>query len=167
MAIVHLDRAADLQRLVRPKLHVTVEVHDDGVRLAQIRQVALDDLARCSDERSVIQSDENDLLKLAIGKPRAAQALVESHGPFNARYAAHAEQLVLAHGLDVVDKLDVGIHDPDLRSFDVADLTGGQQHQTAKDGALLRDQERGKGHTQDNSQVFAAVTSQHFESDPG
>ncbi|HVA45848.1 MAG TPA: hypothetical protein VNH11_05615 [Pirellulales bacterium] len=44
----------------------------------------------------------------------------------------------------------------------VFDLAGGEQHQAAKDGALLRDQERRESDSQNDAHVFAFVAGQRF-----
>jgi hypothetical protein len=141
-------------------------IDDHRVRLSQISEPTDKNLLRGADERGVVQADENRLLIAAIGQPSAAQPFVEPNGPLDARRAADAVEVVLAHRLDVVDELHVGIHDPDLRALNVANLARGHQHQPAEDRGLLRNQQGGKRHAQDDAHELGAIAGQHAKRNP-
>jgi hypothetical protein len=74
-------------------LLVTGLVHDHAVRPPQIGHAADDHLLRRANKSSVVDADQNHLLKIAFLQPRAAQALVQSHRPIDAVNAAHPVQI--------------------------------------------------------------------------
>ena len=166
LVVVHFEPLADPRLLVRPEQLVAFEVHDHGVRLAQVEQVAEDHVGRRADKRGIIEPQQNRLLEIAVLQPRAREALVQPHRPGHARHAANAIQIAVRERLDVVRELHVGVHHPDVGALDVANLPARLQHQAAKDRRLLGDQQRGERDAQDDAQVLAAVAGQHFERDP-
>ena len=88
------------------------------------------------------------------------------HRPIDSLDPPHAIQLHFGHGLDIVDELDVRIHDPNVSPLDVANLTRGQQHQPAEDRGLLRDQQRRECHAQDDAKKLGPIAGQHFQRNP-
>ena len=164
--IVHFKCSAEFVGLVRPELVVAGVVHDEGVGLAEIVPTADEHFLGSADEGVVVEAEEDHLLEIAVVEAGAGQAFVEADGPIDAGDAADTVEIVFGHGLDVVDELHVGIHDPNAGAFQVFDLAGGAEQQAAKNGGLLGDEQRGKGDTEDDAQVFGPVTDQHFPGDP-
>lgn len=144
--IVHLKRPPQSEWILRPQLLRTAAIDDHRVRLPKILQSPGEDFLRRADQRPVVYSNENRLLITAVRQPRPAKPLVQFHGPFDPRYAADAVQLVLAHRLDVVDELNVGVHYPQVRSLNIFDLAGRQPHQSAKYRRLLRNEQGREPH---------------------
>ncbi len=75
LVVVHFEPLADPRLLVRPEQLIAFEVHDHGVRLAQVEQVAEDHVRRRADERGIVEAEQNRLLEVAVLQPRARQPL--------------------------------------------------------------------------------------------
>src|SRR5205085_9068535 len=86
-------------------------------------------------------------------------------GPFDALRAADAEELGVLQGLDVVDELHLGVHDPDVGEARVRDEAVGPGHQADENRHLLGDEEGGDRQTEDNAEILAAVAGQHSKGD--
>ncbi|MFN9952881.1 MAG: hypothetical protein ACK55I_07260, partial [bacterium] len=123
--VVHLDRAAAPERLSRPEPTVPDDVQDPGVGDAQVVDAPLDHRERGADEGGVVEAEEDHLLVFAPLEPGPGDPLVEPHRPIHARDAADAVEVRVGHRLDVVDELDLRIHDPDPGPLDVEDLADG------------------------------------------
>jgi hypothetical protein len=141
------------------------QVHDHALRPTQVVQRALDHLGRAADQRRIVQPDDVAGLEVAALEPGLEQALIERHGPLDALHAADAEQHCVLHGLDVVDELHLGVHDPDLRQAGVADEAVGPRHQADEDRRLLRDEQGGERQAHDDAQVLGPVAHQHGNRD--
>lgn len=64
--------------------------------------------------------------------------------------------------LDVVNVLDLWIHNPNIRETDVRQKTVSAGHHACKDGRLLRNKRGSKGEADDDADVFRSVPDQHF-----
>ncbi len=164
--VVHFEGSPQLDRLIGPELGVAVFIDEDRIGPAQIADIARHDVPRCANQRGVVQTQQDHLLKLAGGHAGAGQSLIQANGPTDPLDAAHAIQIVFGNRFHVVDETDIGVHYPDVGAVDVLDLAGGQKHHAAKDRSLLRDQQRGEGDTQDDPDVFATVAREHLDGHP-
>ena len=166
--VAHLERnrlAAGLLRLLRQpgcRPHV---VDDDGVLAAQVGEAALDHDGRPADQGRVVEAQQVDGLEVAVLEARLQEPLVERHGPVDAGDAAHPEELGVLHRLDVVDELDLGVHDPDVGLGQIGDDAVGAGHQAGEDRGLLGDEEGREGEPHDDAQVLAAIAHEHFQGD--
>ena len=131
--VVHLEDPPEAEGFARPDPRVAGIVDDHGVGLAEVSDRAHEDAGRGADERRIIEAQQDHLLVGALLEPGPGDALVEPHRPVHPRHALHAEELRVGERLDVVDELDVGIHHPDARPLDVANLAHGERHEPAED----------------------------------
>ena len=165
-AVVHLEHAAETERLAWPDQLVAGIVHDHGIGLAEIGDRSHEDSLRCADERGVVHTQENHLVIVPLLHPRPGEPLVKPHRPLDTRHSFDAKQAGVGQRLDVVDELDVFVHHPDAGPLDVADLTDGERHQPAENRRLLRDEQRGEHHAEHDAEVFHPVSDQHFPGNP-
>lgn len=166
LPVVHLELFAEREGFLGPKLLEAIFIHEDRVGMSQVAEIAERDILRSADERGVVEADEDHLLEGAIGEPAAVDAFVEPHRPGHARHTANAIEVVFAHRLDIVDELDLAVHDPNVGPANVLDLADGKRHQPAEDRALLGNEERGECHAEHNADELGGVARQHFERDP-
>ena len=165
-AVVHLKHAAEPERLTRPDQLVAGVIHDHGIGLAEVSDRSHEDSLRRANERGVVHAQENHLVIISLLHPSPGEPLVEPHRPLDTRHSFDAKQAGVGQRLDVVDELDVLVHDPDTGPLDVANLADGERHQAAEDRRLLRDQQRGEHHAKHDAEVFHPVSDQHFPGNP-
>src|SRR5262245_66071659 len=113
--VVHLEGAAELERLAREKQDVSRLVDDDGIRLAQPLPRTEQHLAWCAGERPIVDADEIRHRELARERSGDGIAFEESYRPLHARYAAHARQVGVLESLGLLPVFGLWIHDPDFR----------------------------------------------------
>ena len=128
-------------------------------------EAALEHDGRAADEGGVVQAEDVADLEVAVLQAGLQEALVEGDGPLDAVDAPDAEELGVLEGFDVVDELDLGVHDPDVGLGGVGDEAVGAGHEAGEDGGLLGDEQGGEGEPHDDPQVFPAVPDQHFQGD--
>ena len=131
--VVHLEDPPEAEGFARPDPRVAGIVDDHGVGLAEVGDRAQEDAGRSTDEGGIVEAQQDHLLVGALLESGPGDPLVEPHRPVHSRHALHAEELRVGKRLDVVDELDVGIHDPDARPLDVADLAHRERHEPAED----------------------------------
>ena len=164
LAVIDLEGVAEAQRLGATDaetLHGEV-IDDDAVGQAEIFELAREHDGRASDERRPVQADEHDGLEVAVVQLGLLHGDEERHGPFHAGHGTHAAHVGVAHGLHLIDLLDLRVHDPN-GGVHVAQMTGGPEQEAEEDRALLRHQQRRKGQPADEHEILGAVADEHFE----
>ena len=138
-------------------------IHDHPAALPEVPQISCHHARRAAHERFVVQTDDDAGLVGAIGSTHRERSFVERHRPLNPFHAAHAQNHCVPHRTDVVDVFHLRIDNPDVRKADVREKAESARHDPRKNTQLLRDQERGKGQSDDDADVFRPIAEQHLD----
>ena len=170
--IVQLQRVADSQWNARAVGGDAREfrgradlIDDDAVALPEIAELTSDHDRRAADETGVVEPDHDAGLESAVVEPRAQHSLVDRHRPLHAFHAAHAQDFRIAQRFDVFDVLHLPINHPDIGKRNIGQETVGAGHDADEDRGLLRHQERGKGKTDHDADIFGSISDEHLQRD--
>src|SRR5262249_58621278 len=80
--------------------------------------------------------------------------------------AADAEQVGVLQRRRLVEEADAVVHDPDVGVADLEDLIAGAGEDAHEDGHLVRHEQGGEGHAEDEGEVLVTIAHEHPQRDP-
>ena len=163
--LVHFECLAERIGLIREEELVSHPVDQDRLRLAEVLIAAQNHFPRRTHKGGVVDAKHHHDAEVAVVGLGPWLALEDRHGPIHALHAAHAVDRVVWKGLHLVEVLGVRVHYPNMGVFHVVDLARRPRHEPGEDAGLLRHQEGGEGHRENQAQILGLVVRQHLQCD--
>jgi hypothetical protein len=129
-------------------------VDDDRVGPSDVGDFTHDHGPRRTDQRRVIQRQQDHLLKTTAIQVDSTIALLERHGPGDPRHAPDRADLPFGQQVEIVNVKRLGRQDPDRRVLNVTDLSRAHAQHPTEDRALLAHQHRGEGDAENHGHVL-------------